>query len=126
MSLTFSGPAEALIMGPPVDLSRQRNGDMVLAFSIRLDGPLSGPLELGFGRARTDIAPLLGDARPGVWRSIRIPLACFDGEGSGVASLETPFLLRSTGSQRVSVAEIGLISNEGGLGCQAAGTAGPR
>jgi beta-glucosidase len=83
MSLTFSGAAEALIMGPPVDLSRQRNGDMVLAFSIRLDAPLSGPLELGFGRQRTSIAPLLSDARPGVWRSVRIPLSCFDGAGSG-------------------------------------------
>jgi beta-glucosidase len=123
MSLTFSGAAEALIMGPPVDLSRQRNGDMVLAFSIRLDAPLSGPLELGFGRQRTSIAPLLSDARPGVWRSVRIPLSCFDGAGSGVAALETPFSLRSTGAQRVSVAEIGLISNEGGLTCPASVTA---
>jgi beta-glucosidase len=117
LSLSFSGPAEVLIMGPPVDLSRQRNGDMALAFSIRLDEPLSGPLELGFGRERTSIAPMLSDMRPGVWRSIRIPLACFDRDGSGMAALETPFSLRSAGHQRVSVAEIGLISSEGGLNC---------
>lgn len=109
-ALTYSGPAEALITGPAVDLSRQRNGDMVLAFSIRPDGPLAGPLELGFGRQRIDIAPLLADARPGVWSTVRIPLACFAPALSGVTAIETPFALRSSSPQRFAVADIGLVS----------------
>lgn len=120
-ALTYSGPAEALITGPPVDLSRQRNGDMVLAFSIRPDGPLSGPLELGFGRQWIDIAPLLADARPGVWSVIRVPLTCFASASSGVTAIETPFALRSSAPQRLAVADIGLVSRTAQAECPRGG-----
>ena len=53
MALTFSGPAQAVIFGQPVDLSRQRNGDMVLAFSARLDAVPTGPVELGLNLDRS-------------------------------------------------------------------------
>ncbi len=117
MALTFKGPAEALITGPPVDLSRQRNGEMVLAFSIRLDAPPSGPINLGFGQQKIDIASTLEGARPGVWRSFRIRLACFDSSQSDVTAVETPFSLQSADPLRVSLADIGLTSNEGGATC---------
>lgn len=116
-ALTYGGPAEALVTGPAVDLSRQRNGDMVLAFSIRPDGPLSGPLELGFGRQWIDIAPLLADARPGVWSVIRVPLTCFASASSGVTAIETPFALRSNSPQRFAVADIGLASRTAEAEC---------
>lgn len=119
LALTFKGPAEAVVMGPPVDLSRQRNGDMVLAFSIRLDAIPSGPITLGFGQRSIDIASALEGARPGVWRSLRVRLACFDSSPSDVTAVETPFALRSAHPLQVSLADIGLASNEGGATCPA-------
>lgn len=118
MALTFTGPGEALIAGPVVDLSRQRNGDMVLGFSVRLDAASSGPIELGFGRQRQDIAPLLADARPGVWREVKIRLACFDADQAGVAAVDTPFSIQSAVPLQISVAEVGLSSNDGRSGCR--------
>ena len=112
MALAFSGPAQAVIFGQPVDLSRQRNGDMVLAFSVRLDAAPTGPVELGFGQDRIDIAPLLAEGRIGEWRQIRIRLACFDSGRAGVAAVETPFILASAAPLRLSLADIGLVSHD--------------
>ncbi|MGV8951063.1 MAG: glycoside hydrolase family 3 protein [Cypionkella sp.] len=118
MALTFTSAAEALIYGPTVDLSRQRNGDMVLSFSIRLDAAPSGPIELGFGRQRQDIAPILADAQPGVWREVKIRLACFDADQAGVSAVEAPFSIQSTGPLQLSIAEVGLTSNVGQSVCR--------
>lgn len=107
MALTFSGPAQAVIFGQPVDLSRQRNGDMVLAFSARLDAAPTGPVELGFGQDRIDIAPLLAQVRVGEWRQIRVRLACFDAARADVAAVETPFVVSSTPPLALSLADNG-------------------
>ncbi|GAA0627287.1 exo 1,3/1,4-beta-D-glucan glucohydrolase [Brevundimonas kwangchunensis] len=117
MALTFSGPGEALITGPAIDLSRQRNGDMVLAFSIRLDAPPSGAVEIGFGRERLDIASVIEKFPTGVWRRLRIRLGCFDVARSGVTTIEAPFSLRTPGPLAVSLADIGLESNNGDQTC---------
>lgn len=115
-ALAFSGPAEALITGPAVDLSRQSNGDMVLGFQLRPDAPLTGPLELGFAGRRLDIAPLLAGSPPGEWRNLRVPLSCF-GSAADAAAVDTPFALRSRGALRVSVAEVGLLSRTAEAAC---------
>ena len=117
MALKFTGPAEALVTGPPVDLSRQRNGDMVLAFSIRVDAAPSGPIEVGFGRQRVDIGSVLDGAVPGTWQAVRLRLACFDGERSNVAAVDTPFALTSTSPAQVSLADIRLTSNDSSSSC---------
>jgi beta-glucosidase len=117
MALTFSAPAEALIMGPPVDFSRQRNGDMTLTFQVRLDAAPTGPVHVGFGRDRIDISPVLTGLPVGVWRSVRIRLGCFDANRSGVTAVEAPFSLRSERPLRISLAEIGLTSNDGDQSC---------
>jgi beta-glucosidase len=120
MALVFEGPAEAVIMGPAVDLSRQRNGDMALSFSIRLDAAPSGPINLGFGQQKIDIAGALDGARPGEWTSMRVRLACFAPDASDAVVVEAPFSLESAHPLRISLAEIGLASNEGGAPCPAA------
>ncbi|QBX37696.1 glycoside hydrolase family 3 protein [Brevundimonas sp. S30B] len=117
MALSFSGPGEAVIFGPAVDLSRQRNGDMVLALSVRLDEAARGPIDLGFGAEHHDIAPLLADAAVGQWRHLRLRLACFDGDAAGVSAVETPFSLRSAEPLRISLADISLTSNDAPAVC---------
>lgn len=119
VALTFEGPAEALITGPPVDLSRQRNGDMVLALSIRLDTAPSGPINLVFAQQAIDIAPMLEGAHPGAWTNLRVRLTCFGSPSNAVTAVDTPFGLRSAHPLRVSLAEIGLASNDVGATCPA-------
>lgn len=119
MALNFTGEAEAVIFGPAVDLSRQRNGDMVLTAAVRLDGPASGPIELGFGKDRINIQPLLQDAKVGEWRTIRVRLACFDATAIGVAAVETPFVLASKVALRLSLADIGLAPHDTAAACPA-------
>ncbi|MDQ8029898.1 MAG: putative glycoside hydrolase, partial [Brevundimonas sp.] len=108
VALTFSGPAEALITGPAVDLSRQSNGDMVLGVSIRPDGPVTGPVEIGFGGRRLDVSALLAGAPVGQWVSVRVPLSCF--AAADLGAVDTPFALRSQAALRVSLADIGLVT----------------
>ena len=117
MALAFSGPAQAVVFGQPVDLSRQRNGDMALAFSVRLDAALAGPVELGFGQDRIDIAPLLVHGRVGEWRSIKVRLACFDAAQSSAGEVETPFILAAKTPLSISLADIGLTSRHTEAGC---------
>ena len=119
MALNFTGEAEAVIVGPAVDLSRQRNGDMVLTAAVRLDAPASGPIELGFGKDRINIHPLLQDAKVGEWRTIRVRLACFDATAIGVTAVETPFVLASKVSLRLSLADIGLAPHDTAAACPA-------
>ncbi|MBD3831745.1 MAG: exo 1,3/1,4-beta-D-glucan glucohydrolase [Brevundimonas sp.] len=117
MALSFTGPAEAVIFGPAVDLSRQRNGDMVLTAGVRLESRVAGPVELGFGKDRIDIAPLLHDTTIGEWRTIRIRLACFDAEAAGLAAVETPFVLGSKAPLRISLADIALVPHDAEATC---------
>lgn len=107
LALTYAGASEALIMGPAVDLSRQRNGDMVLSFAIRLDDVVTGALDLGFGGQRLDMSTFITGAKVGEWRNVRVPLSCFAGIDGPV---DTPFALRSAAPARLSLADIRLSS----------------
>ena len=120
MALAFTGPAEALIAGPPVDLARQRNGDMVLAFRIRLDSGTPGAFTLGFGGQRFDLAGVLAATETGGWQDVRVRLACLDADRVGIAAVETPFVMASDGPVGVSLADISLTSNTGDGACPAA------
>lgn len=117
MALTFTGQAEAVVFGPAVDLSRQRNGDMVLTTAVRLDAPIAGALQLGFGKDLVDIAPLLRDAKIGEWRTIRVRLACFEAERVGTTAVETPFVISSVSPLRITLADIGLVPNDAEASC---------
>ena len=112
MALIFTGPAEAVVFGPQVDLSRHRNGDMVLTTAVRLDAPIAGSVQLGFGKDTVDIAPSLRNAKVGEWRTIRVRLACFDAGRTDTAAVETPFAVKSDVPLRLSMADIGLVPND--------------
>ncbi len=117
MALTFAGPGEALIAGPPVDLVRQRNGDMVLAFRIRLNAATPGTLKLGFGDQRIDLDQVLAAPALGEWRDVRVRLACLDAQRVGIAAVQTPFVVASEGSAELSLSDIALSSNTGDGAC---------
>lgn len=118
----FAGTGEALaaIQGVPVDLTRQANGEMVLAFRYRVDAKPSGPVRLGFGQAMFDVSPVLKTAPVGEWRTLKIRLSCFRQAGADLAAVDSPFRLQTADSLSLSVAEIRLASNENDSVCPTA------
>ena len=116
--LTFTGPARALIWGPPVDLRREVNGDLALSFRYRIDAAPAGDLSLGFGGAAMDLTDELTGVPVGEWRAYKVRLSCF--AEPRAEAIETPFVLASTGAATVSVSEIQLSPDVGPAACPAA------
>jgi len=117
-ALSFRGGEGAVeITGPPVDLARQANGEMAIAFQLRVDAPPTAPLHLLFDGGRLDIAPLIRGARPGVWTRHKIRLSCFAAHGADMRNVEVPFGLATGGRLEAAIAEISLASNEGDAIC---------
>ena len=115
--LTFTGPARALIWGPPVDLRREVNGDLALSFRYRIDAAPAGDLSLGFGAATMDLTDELAGAPVGDWQAYKVRLSCF--AEPRAEAIETPFVLASTGPATVSVSEIQLSPDVGPAACPA-------
>jgi beta-glucosidase len=124
IAFTGAGPQSALIWGGPIDLTRQANGEMALAFRYRVDAAPRGTVTLAAvgqaGRGALDLASLLGQAPVGQWREVKIRLSCLRDAGADLASLERPFQLTTDAPLTLSVSEIRLESNEGDAICPAA------
>ncbi len=114
-----TGAASAAIWGPPVDLTRQANGEMALSFRYRVDQAPTAPVELTVAGGRLDITKMLRAAPVGQWRTVKMKLSCFRPAGATLAAVETPFALDTVGAFTVSVSEIKLASNENDAACPA-------
>jgi beta-glucosidase len=123
IAFTGAGAQSALIWGGPIDLTRQANGEMALAFRYRVDAAPRGTVTLAAvgqgGRGAIDLASLLGQAPVGQWREVKIRLSCLRDAGADLASLERPFQLTTDAPLTLSVSEIRLESNEGDAICPA-------
>lgn len=121
--LTFAGGGEAIaaISGPPVDLSRQSNGELTLSFRYRVDAAPVGPVGLSVGQGRVELGEILRDAPIGAWQTIRVRLSCFRAAGTDVGAVDTPFALSSATRMTVSVAEIELASHDNIAVCPVGG-----
>ena len=116
-SFTFTGPASVQIVGQPVDLVRQANGEMSIAFSVRTPAAPRGPVYLTFDDARIDIAPLLAKASPGAWARHKVRLSCFAPRGADMRNVESPFGLAASAPLEVAIADVRLATNEGDAIC---------
>lgn len=115
-----SGPASVSVWGPAVDLNRQANGDMALAFRYRVDARPAGPVTLALGEGGVDLGTILRAAPLGEWRTLKVGLSCFRAAGAQVGTVTTPFALRASGAVSLSVSEIRLASNENDTVCPTA------
>ena len=120
--LVFAGSGEGAvsISGPAVDLTRQTNGEMALAFRYRVDARPTGPVVLGLGEGSVDLSPILTAAPLGEWRTIKVGLSCFRAAGAKVDAVQTPFALQASNAVTLSIAEVRLASNENDTVCPAA------
>jgi beta-glucosidase len=115
-----TGQATAEITGAaPIDLSRQTNGQLSLAFEYRVAEAPSAEVTLGMGcgpscSGTLPITPTLRGAARGQWRHLDIPLACFAGAGASMSRVWTPFALRTAGKLTLSIANVRLESGAAG------------
>ena len=119
--LTFAqGGGHAVVVASPVDLTRQSNGEMALAFRYRVDARAKGPVFLTLGAGAVDITALINAAPVGQWRTIKVRLSCLRERGADIAAVDQPWGLRADADFGVAVEDIRLASNEGDTVCPVA------
>lgn len=114
--LTWSGAGDATVAlqgAAPIDLQREANGQLSLAFSYRVDTPPSGPVELRIecgeqcaGRFALD--ERLRQAPAGNWQDIKILLQCFQQTGADMRAVTTPFAISTAGALSLGIANVRL------------------
>ena len=121
--LTWSGTgaASAQLTGPvPVNLSRQANGRMALAFDFRVTQPPTASVAIVMGcgagcAGAVRITRELRAAPTGKWRHLAIALACFARAGASLEHVVTPFSIDSAGKASLALAHIRLQAGGNGL-----------
>jgi beta-glucosidase len=110
--------ATIAIRGVALDLTRETNGDLVLAMTYRVEAPSAGPVRLGFGGATVDITSLF--AAGAKWRTVKIGLKCLRDRGADMTKVAVPWSLTATGPFAVSVADVRLATDPAGAVCPGA------
>jgi beta-glucosidase len=116
-AFVWSGPATAAVIGPPVDLSRQANGDMALLVQYRVDRRPAAPVRFGVGKGGISIEDALNSAPVGEWRTVKLKLACFRRDGEDLTAVEWPTNIHTTGPFGLSIAELRLVPNQNDAVC---------
>jgi beta-glucosidase len=116
-----AGPAQAsLVARSPIDLEREANGQLSLAFDYRVDQAAAGQVDLRMecGRGCAGSVPVtheLQDGAAGQWRHLKVPLTCFAKTGAQMGRVSAPFSIQTAGALTLSVANIRLESGTDGL-----------
>jgi len=117
-SLTLTG-------SNPIDLQREANGQLSLAFDYRVSAPLSSPvslsMECGTGcRGGLPIQSALSTVTAGRWGHVKVPLSCFASAGVDLSRITAPFEVQTAGRGTLSVANIRLeTGTDGTIACSA-------
>ena len=119
--ITFSGdvPATAAISGDQADLTFQTNAEMSLLIDYRLDVKPTGPVTLAIGWGKLDVTPVLNASPVGEWKSLKIPLKCFQAAGTDVTKVNAPFELSTAGKLTISLQGAKLSTDPAGATCPA-------
>ncbi|MBB5771690.1 beta-glucosidase [Brevundimonas vesicularis] len=113
----LQGGGQAMIVAQPVDLTRQSNGEMAIAFRYRVDARAKGPVFLTLGAGSVDISSLIATASVGEWLTLKVRLSCLRDRGADIAAVDQPWGLRTNADFAVTVEDIRLASNEGDAVC---------
>jgi len=118
------GNGALIILGQPVDLSRQTTGDMAVMLRYRVDVAPTGPVSMAIGCGEScnvglDVTSTFSSAKIGEWRTAKIKLSCFKAKGADMAHVSSPFALSTSGRFAMAFTEISLASNEGDAVCPA-------
>jgi beta-glucosidase len=96
-----------------VDLQREANGQLSLAFNYRVDTPPSGAVQLAMecGEGCNGAVPIeeyLRKAPQGEWQQLKILLQCFQEAGTQMRAVTAPFVLSTDGELQLGVANVRL------------------
>ena len=98
----------------PVDMSRQSNGAMELAFNVKAFGDTSVDLQIGMGCGDTSSC---GDALVPIrvtsseWTEQRINLSCFARAGIDMENIGEAFVVRSSSQAAIGLSDIRIMSD---------------
>ncbi|SOB87409.1 exo-1,4-beta-glucosidase [Sphingomonas guangdongensis] len=100
----------------PVDYSRETNGDVLLLMRLRHDQQLTGPVTLSLTDAsKTVTLPFdaLTTAAAGQWRTIGVPLKCFQAKGADMTRVRSPMTLltKATGAFSIDGVSLGTAAD---------------
>ena len=120
--IVFAGgaPATAALAGDgTIDLSFQTNADIALLVDYRVDAKPTAPVSLSIGWGKLDVSPVLAAAPVAEWRSLKVPLKCFQAAGTDVTKVAEPFLLGTAGALTLTVQGVKLTTDPAGAVCPA-------
>lgn len=114
--LQWSGSAPAALLlrsSKPIDLTRESNGDVQLQLTLRRDGAITAPVQLGVScgegcAATLDLQKTLAALPQGQWKVVGVPLKCFAGAGADVSRLTQLPTLQSAAALDLSISRIAL------------------
>ena len=117
-SFRWSGRAPATLAitaNPPLDLSRETTGQLSLTVEYRLDAPPTAAVTLDVGcgagcGASVPIAGLLRAAPIGEWRTLTVPLGCFERGGAKMDRLSTPLIIATAGTLGLAISDVRIAS----------------
>lgn len=117
---TGNGAAQVYLQGAePIDISRESNGDLALAFDLRLDQAPSAAVELRMDcgypcSGALDVTDELAKLPAGEWHTVRVRLRCFADAGADMSKIDTPFLIATEGQLGLAFSDIRLVSAAAG------------
>jgi beta-glucosidase len=119
-ALRWSGAEPAVVYltaNDPLDLSREANGEMAIAFDAYLEERPSGAVALRIDCAgdgscfgAVDITEKLAALELEQWTTIAVRLRCFEDAGADMKRVTTPFGLGTDGSAALRLSDIRLVS----------------
>ena len=100
----------------PIDYSRETNGDVLLLLRLRHEAQLSGPVTLSLTDAtKTVTLPFdaLTSAPLGQWRTVGVPLKCFQAKGADMTRVLSPMTLltKATGAFSIDGVSLGTAAD---------------
>jgi beta-glucosidase len=123
---TWSGSAPATLAlqgATPIDLQRESNGQLSIAFNYRVDAAPTGEVGLkmecgeqcGGAFALTE---QLKKAPQGEWQQLKVLLRCFEKNGAQMRSVTAPFALSTDGALKLGIANVRLETGvSDAIGC---------
>jgi beta-glucosidase len=123
---SWSGSAPATLSiesATPVDLQREANGELSLAFDYRVDAAPAGAVALAVEcgetcRGELPIENHLRQAPAGEWRQLKVPLRCFEHSGADMRRVTVPFSIESASALKLGLANIRLDTGlNGAVSC---------
>ena len=111
-SVTWSGERRGevfLSADAPLDLTRESNGNLAVAFAAAVMKAPTRPVLLGVGNTEIDIGPMLRAQPSGEWRTVRMRLRCFADRGADLAHVAVPFRIATDGELGLSFADVELV-----------------